>query len=266
MSWRVLAVHGVSADADQHMIPSVDVASALQDAPNCVVGYFQNTMALLACQQVAVGCLRWDQGFAPDILMPVQTIALYILLHRTNNVHVLDCSALFFCTSFMPHGLAHTSASGSTQACMQVNQLVMPTLNEVQQAMNNFAPNILYIWAGSNCMPDESTCPLQNLVLGGEDELLAEDLPELVSGLHLHAIVLNMMADSLPITELQQHVPHVVRWKPGVQVHMIVQVLSWYQHSKMMGDDLLTMPHAASSPACAQPTTCPMHRWYRLIN
>ena len=90
-----------------------------------------------------------------------------------------------------------------------------PTLADLQQALIEFAPNVLYIWAGSTGQPDAYTCTLQSLLLGGEDELLAEDLPELVAGAGLHALVLNMMSEGIPVNELQTHVPHVVRWKPG---------------------------------------------------
>ena len=82
-----------------------------------------------------------------------------------------------------------------------------------------FAPNVLYIWAGSTGQPDAYTCTLQTLLLGGEDELLAEDLPELVTGVGLHALVLNMMSEGIPVNELQALVPHVIRWKPGALRH-----------------------------------------------
>jgi hypothetical protein len=99
---------------------------------------------------------------------------------------------------------------------VQVHQLMAPTLADVQQALMDFQPNILHFWAGCTGEPDAYTSPLQSLVLGGEDELLAEDLPELVSGLNLQALVLNVVAEGLPVAEIQAHVPHIIRWKPGV--------------------------------------------------
>jgi hypothetical protein len=98
---------------------------------------------------------------------------------------------------------------------LQVKQVVAPTLSEIHQALADFEPNILYIWAGCSGNPDASISPLQGLVLGGEDELLPEDLPELVTGLKLHALVLNFASEGIPVAEIQPFVPHVVRWKPG---------------------------------------------------
>jgi hypothetical protein len=98
---------------------------------------------------------------------------------------------------------------------LQVHQLTGPSLAELHQAIASFAPNILYIWAGCTGHPDACQSALQQILLGGEDELLVEDLPELVSGLQLHAVILNMMAEDLPVAELRAHVPHIVRWKAG---------------------------------------------------
>lgn len=35
--WRILSVHGQSASLERNLVPSTDVATALADAPNCMV-------------------------------------------------------------------------------------------------------------------------------------------------------------------------------------------------------------------------------------
>lgn len=99
----------------------------------------------------------------------------------------------------------------------QVKQLAAPTLADIHQALADFQPNVLYIWAGCSGDPDPAVSPLQPLMLGGEDELLPEDLPELVAGLKLHALVLNLASEGIPVQEIQPYVPHIVRWKPGAR-------------------------------------------------
>lgn len=52
-------------------------------------------------------------------------------------------------------------------------------------------------------------------MLEGQDELLPEDLPELVAGHGIHAVVLNMVSEGIPQAEIRQHVPFLIRWSPG---------------------------------------------------
>lgn len=99
---------------------------------------------------------------------------------------------------------------------MQVRNLVAPTLANVQAAIVEFRPNILYVWAGAAASSDPATAPLQSIVLEGQDELLPEDLPELVAGHNIHALVLNMVSEGIPVSEIRLHVPHAVSWNPGV--------------------------------------------------
>jgi hypothetical protein len=102
--------------------------------------------------------------------------------------------------------------------------LEAPTLARIQAAVNDFKPNIVYVWAGSNSSGDSSTAPLQNIVLEGQDELLPEDLPELVAGHGIQALVLNMISEGIPTAEIRQHVPYLVRWSPGTHVFVILMV------------------------------------------
>lgn len=98
----------------------------------------------------------------------------------------------------------------------QVLNLDCPTLATIQTAINDFKPNILYIWAGAGASTDTTTAPLQSIMLEGQDELLPEDLPELVAGHGIHGVVLNMVSEGIPQAEIRQHVPFLVRWSPGI--------------------------------------------------
>jgi hypothetical protein len=131
---------------------------------------------------------------------------------------------------------------------LQVKQVIAPTLSEIHQALAAFQPNILYIWAGCSGHPDASTSPLQGLVLGGEDELLPEDLPELVTGLKLHALVLNFASEGIPVAEIQPFVPHIVRWKPGE--HFL------YSHSRSLWHERSLPPHHDAHSVPGTPFLC----------
>lgn len=91
-----------------------------------------------------------------------------------------------------------------------------PTLATIQAAIAEFRPNVLYIWAGAAASSDAATAPLQSIILEGQDELLPEDLPELVASHNIHALVLNMVSEGIPVSEIRMHVPNVVSWNPGM--------------------------------------------------
>lgn len=99
--------------------------------------------------------------------------------------------------------------------------LEAPTLARIHSAMHDFKPNVLYIWAGAGPAADATTAPLQSIMLEGQDELLPEDLPELVAGHSIHAVVLNMVSEGIPRTEIRQHVPFLVHWSPGMHSFLL---------------------------------------------
>lgn len=137
----------------------------------------------------------------------------------------------------------------------QVKQLAAPTLADIHQALADFQPNILYIWAGCSGDPDPAVSPLQALALGGEDELLPEDLPELVAGLKLHALVLNLASEGIPVAEIQPYVPHIVRWKPGAHTILhaaqaLVVCVPAPSERSWPADRHMLAPDSAADSAC----------------
>lgn len=140
---------------------------------------------------------------------------------------------------------------------VQVRNLVAPTLATIQAAIAEFRPNILYIWAGAAASSDAATAPLQSIVLEGQDELLPEDLPELVASHDIHALVLNMVSEGIPVSEIRMHVPNVVSWNPGMtSLCSLLLVLSGVHGTDLEHCACGTWPSTAVSLHIPPPTPC----------
>lgn len=104
---------------------------------------------------------------------------------------------------------------GHARLALQVQQLFEPSAADIQQAIMEFAPNILYLYAGCTGEPDAAASPLHPLLLRDNEPLQVATLPQLASSMGLHALIMNAVVEFMPTQELQQFVPHVIHWKAG---------------------------------------------------
>jgi hypothetical protein len=103
-----------------------------------------------------------------------------------------------------------------------VQTLNAPTLADVHAALASFQPNVLYLWAGCSGTPVPATSTLQPLVLprpdGTAGVLPPSDLLTMATITPLHALLLNVQPEGLPLTELRPLVPHVMHWTAGARL------------------------------------------------